>query len=93
MLISLALLFLIAQKEMIFMVINDFVLPQTRNIKLFPRALQTSASVNDTISYHQLLFCFPFLSVWPPDLLLFVFLCKCFLAPLGFIIFPPVAVN
>ena len=41
----------------------------------------------NTISCYQLLIWFPFLGLLPPDLLLFVVLCKCFLASLGFFIF------
>ena len=46
--------------------------------KTFAWALQTSASGNDNLSSHQLLFCSPFLGAWPPNLLPFVFLFKCF---------------
>ena len=42
------------------MVIHDFVILQIRNTKRFKWALQTTASVNDTISCHQLLICFLF---------------------------------
>ena len=42
------------------MVIHDFVMLQIRNTKRFTWALQTTASVNDTISCHQLLICFLF---------------------------------
>ena len=42
------------------MVIHDFVMLQIRNTKRFTWALQTTASVNDTISCHQLLIGFLF---------------------------------
>ena len=74
-------LILLAQREMTFMVIHDFVMPQTCNTKLlhglcrYLLLLKSYLAINDY-------FVFLFRGVWRPDLLLFVFLCICFLVPL-----------
>ena len=75
------------------MVIHDFVMLQIRNTKRFKWALRTTASVNDMISSHQLLICFLFQAFGLLICSCLSFLCKCFLAPLGFFFSFLVAVN
>ena len=71
---------------MTFIVIHDFVMPQTCNTKLlhmlcrYLLLLKAYLAINDY-------FVFLFRGVWRPDLLLFVFLCICFLVPLDLFFF------
>ena len=68
------------------MVIHDFVMPQTCNTKLlhglcrYLLLLKSYLAINDY-------FVFLFRGVWRPYLLLFVFLCICFLVPLDLFFF------
>ena len=68
---------------------GNFLFAKTSQCFRYDRQQKTDTEhdAQDTISFHQLIFCFPFLVVWPPVLLLFVFRCRCFLVPLDFFLF------